>query len=155
MQKRGLTFVTRFKFSRCYSIFEMIVFKILWDSKALKCFCKSQEIVSVIIFNKQPCQSHLTILFIICVQKKAGSIENFQNIFTIYATSVGNMNFKLKGCVRYIFASLLLKSRREHQSNQENFYIFKLQKLFSKHFLDKIKFLEFQIFILYITSSNA
>ena len=50
---------------------------------------------------------------------------------------------KIKSCVRYIFASLFFKSKREHLSNQG--------KCFSFHFKSfsrprKNKFLEFQIF---------
>ena len=39
-----------------------------------------------------------------------------------------NMSHLLKGCVRYIFASLVFKSKGEHLGNKE---IFSLQKLFS------------------------
>ena len=52
-----------------------------------------QKIIFVILFNKQPWLCHFVILFIIQIQKKAGSIEYIQQFLTIYTTCLWNMKF--------------------------------------------------------------
>ena len=49
----------------------------------------------------------------------------------------------LKGCVHYIFASLFFKSKREHLSNQEKYFLFHLKSSFCS---GENQILKFQIF---------